>query len=930
MEFNSIDVLSFLEIIGANANFSRKCQKLLKWYCKSFSCYAAKVYFIKGETCANDSLTILNEDMLKRHSQYIKTDSKDHRDNKENKTIKTDKKIISERIDSYFSGYFINTKYSPSKSKTLYMQDCLDGFCFGAIGGTLKKYNEDFVICLMTKEQLSTEAISWLYVLKDILLQALELDRATEYLEDRETWYDDINLILSKEISAQEKIIHILEYAKKKINIPYSLIDKIEVDTNRASTYLSDYAISSDKEIENKFLFSSQSVEKFIAYYPYKLKKPFYYHDDKYSILNSELSENEIKAYFGIHIITESEIAYILSFFSFTEKETPFTNKEIEFIKFCTEMLKELVVLNEREKVQEYEQIKNDNILNNIKEGVVVFDGYGLVKYMNQVAQTMTGYVFENDSRNPVKLKDVVKVANRSTNIPLFVEVEALQNSMPQETSETTTPFTGAIDLIRTNGDKLAVDITANQIYKDSKFYGTNLILRDITDARVLEDKLEFHTKYDMLTGFIKREAFEDVLRGVIGALEYSSHKYYLLYIDIDNFMVVNDKFGHLAGDKLLAEVSAVLRGNLENRATIARIAGDEFAALIETYSLDGVKNVASKIISDCKLIDFKVDKNTFPISVSIGISEVEKGQKDVAKLMLQANSACRSAKTLGKGELKVCDEDDVKKAIIRHDEIRWLYELDNAYVDDRIKVFHQKIDPISKRADKNLVLVEILMRMEDTKGSLVNPGLFVPLLERNNLMPKFDRYIVNYIFKNYDLICEFLYKKYSRDYNLNNPQYLFNINVSGTTINAEQFENFIIDMMNKYPNVPPSSICFEITETVAIESLAKAEQLITTLQEKNFKFALDDFGVGMSSFAYLKQLPVNYIKIDGKFINNINNDNIDQAIVETILKTANVLNIHTIAESVENEQIRRQLVRMGVEYGQGFHLNMPSKIEIK
>lgn len=897
MHSKEIDVFSFLNIVSNKSNFKNKYPEILRWYCDSFKFLASKVHFISG----HDNV-YLNNNIIYQNND------------------------LNPLIVSCFSKNIMSADLNDIlKDSKVYTNKNNDGFYFSSIAVNLKEHEESFLICFVSDVEPSAESINWLYVIRDIFNQSLDIEKKSDYILQKESWYEEVDHILSLDVGYENKILLVLNYAKKVLVMPYAVIDRIDLHDNKIVNYLLDDVIRKDRSIESKFKLSySNDLEGCISYYPYHLKRPFYYHDVSYTILDQDINNSVVKSYFGIQSFLSKTNVYIISFFSFDIRPVFFTSKEVDFVKYCSEVIKDLIALSEKEKQNRYENLKLENIISTIQEGVVVYDNKGILKYMNIVAQNMTGYI-EGTWVNK-SLCDILQIINLENGLPLFNEVRSLHDK-----NDVDNILLGkAVTLVRLDGTKLIVQITLGNHLDSDEALGYSLILKDITESKMLESKLEHHKKYDTLTGFINRDEFEDILLGALKSYEYNHKNYVLLYLDIDDFRVINDKFGHLAGDYLLKEISVVISNYFKREALISRIAGDEFAILIDFLNIKEVFDIANLMVEDCKNINFVWDGNSFPISVSVGIAEMNASHKNVTHLILEASSACQAAKKWGRGGVRICGDEDVKKALVRHDEIKWIYELDNAYNEDRIKVFYQKIDPITKNANYNLILVEILMRMIKVNGELVNPGLFIPLLERNNLMPKFDRYILNHIFKNFNLLTDYLKTKYFvASPQFSQPDFLFNINISGTTINEGNFVSYVLELTKLYPHVLPSQICFEITESIAIENLNKATNVVEELSKLGFQFALDDFGIGMSSFAYLKQLPVNFIKIDGKFIDNIHNDVIDQAIVEAILKTASILGMHTVAESVENEEIKLLLVKMGVEYGQGFHLNLPRKFDI-
>jgi len=385
-----------------------------------------------------------------------------------------------------------------------------------------------------------------------------------------------------------------------------------------------------------------------------------------------------------------------------------------------------------------------------------------------------------------------------------------------------------------------------------------------------------------------------------------------LLYLDLDQFKVVNDTCGHSAGDQLLQQVTSLITRRVRGTDIVCRLGGDEFGILLEECSLERAVEVADALrLGICEYRFFWQDA-AFDIGVSIGIVAMSEDSDSVASLLSAADVACYAAKDLGRNRLHVYQHGDAAE---RHAEMQWVSKVTKALEEDRLELFFQPIVPIGTNGDSR-GHYELLLRMRDAAGNIVAPNAFIPAAERYNLMPTLDRWVITETLR--DLAdCG----KGPRD-----QGYTLAINLSGTSLNDDSFLNFVLEELGRHPLVP-GAICFEITETAAISNLSRVAHFMTELKKQGCEFSLDDFGSGLSSFTYLKNLPVDYLKIDGHFIRNIMTDRIDQTMVNAITQVGNVMGIRTIAEHVESREVLDTLVSIGVEYAQGFFVAKPAPI---
>ncbi|MDJ0702275.1 MAG: EAL domain-containing protein [Leptolyngbyaceae cyanobacterium MO_188.B28] len=362
----------------------------------------------------------------------------------------------------------------------------------------------------------------------------------------------------------------------------------------------------------------------------------------------------------------------------------------------------------------------------------------------------------------------------------------------------------------------------------------------------------------------------------------------------------MNDTCGHAAGDQLLKQVASVLRSQVRESDTIARLGGDEFAAILYNCSLDSALGAAQDLLTSIQNFRFVWCDKSFTIGVSIGVVPCHPHQDSLADLMKAADTACYTAKNQGRNQVYVVQ--DTQQTLAQQSrEMNWIARIHQALETDQFCLFYQNIAPLQPKQETG-EHYEVLIRLRDTDGSLIPPMAFVPTAERYGLMRRIDRWVIHTLFETQGRHYR---QQHRRGQAQTNNRATYAINLSGETLNDEQFIEFLQTELHRY-QIPPQVLCFEITETAAISNLHRAKVLIEQLRNLGCRFALDDFGVGMSSFSYLKHLPVDYIKIDGAFVKNLLSNSVDAAVVKAIGQIAYAMGIATIAEFVEDEQVSR------------------------
>jgi len=443
------------------------------------------------------------------------------------------------------------------------------------------------------------------------------------------------------------------------------------------------------------------------------------------------------------------------------------------------------------------------------------------------------------------------------------------------------------------------------------------LVCEDITETYTLSEQLKYQAKHDALTGLVNRYEFERCLQELLNESRRNHSSHALLYMDLDQFKVINDTCGHDAGDELLRQLARLLKKYVTDNDTLARLGGDEFAVLLGSCDLQCATSVGQTLHRAITEYRFVWRDASFSINVSIGVVAIEHTTQDIATLLSAADTACYSAKEEGPKHVHVYHPDDVE-VLRRHREMGWIAKINKALEQDRFELYFQPIVPVNSdnpELEHSKLHYELLLRMRDEEGNIIKPRLFLPAAERYKTTPILDRWVV----------------KNALNILSSNPRHLekldtCSINLSGHSISDKDFLYFLQDQLLG-SGVSPSKICFELTETATIANLASATEFMEVLREQGCRFALDDFGTGLSSFEYLKNLPVDFIKIDGQFIRDVAIDPINYAMVRSINEIARVMSKRTIAEFVETEATLSTLREIGIDYAQGNVVSIPQPL---
>lgn len=442
--------------------------------------------------------------------------------------------------------------------------------------------------------------------------------------------------------------------------------------------------------------------------------------------------------------------------------------------------------------------------------------------------------------------------------------------------------------------------------------------LTDITEAHELSRQLSYEASHDALSGLINRREFEIRLQRALDSAQATGAVHAACYLDLDQFKVINDTCGHVAGDELLRQLAQLLQSRVRSNDTLARLGGDEFGLLLHDCSMPDAVTIANALLKAVEQYQFVWGASTFTVGASIGLVPLSSAFRRITQVLQAADAACYAAKDQGRNRVHVYQEDDAVVAQ-RHGEMQWVARVKQALHENRFLLEAQPIVAIHPDADQQRDApraYELLLRMREADGTIVPPGAFLPAVERYNLTQRVDRWVISHAL-HWLAANPVVTQRIARVY----------VNLSGDSLGDPQLQEFIRAMLAE-TRVAPTKIGFEITETAAIGNLTRANQLIGELRRLGCTFSLDDFGSGVSSFAYLKALTVDWLKIDGLFVGNIGHDRIDYEMVRSITDIGHVMGKKVVAESVESGVVLGQLKQIGVDYAQGLVLGAPGPME--
>ncbi len=544
--------------------------------------------------------------------------------------------------------------------------------------------------------------------------------------------------------------------------------------------------------------------------------------------------------------------------------------------------------------------------LHSIGDGVITTDARGRVEYLNPVAEKLTGWTTAAARGMPSTV--VFRIVEGATRLWAGSPVEACL------VGEKVVDMEGNTVLIGRDCHEYFIEHSAAPIQDhDGETLGSVLVFRDVSEQRRLNREMTYRATHDALTGLINRDEFERRLQLALVSAHKGMAQYALMYVDLDQFKLVNDAGGHAAGDRLLKQIVGIIGRVVRKDDTFARLGGDEFGLIVAHCSIQKAQDLAQQICREVDAFRFQLGIHRLHIGASIGLVPVDQRWPTTAPLLRAADSACYAAKVAGRNRVHTYFADDAVIESHRSD-MQWVRRIEEALDKEQFVLHWQKIMPLVH--DAAGVHGEILLRMVDDDGQLIPPGAFLPAAERFHMVSRIDRWVVLKIF-------EWMAAHSAEMSHIGTVA----VNLSGLSIADRDFHHYVLALIETF-DFDHHKLCFEITETAAITNMVDAKLFFESLRTYGVRFALDDFGSGVSSFGYLKNLPVDYLKIDGQFIRHLNDDRVDQATVRCIHEISKLTGKKTIAEFVETECVETLLREIGIDYAQGFLRHRPIALD--
>lgn len=555
------------------------------------------------------------------------------------------------------------------------------------------------------------------------------------------------------------------------------------------------------------------------------------------------------------------------------------------------------------------DELKRENrrlqlLLDSAGEGIYAVNRYGNCTFVNRAAQELLGY-----GRQQLLGRNIFELIHASGD-----DAQQASDPIEQVLSSGRPLKVEDITVRRRDGRVFHAEYSIYPLVQEGRLVGAICVFRDITKQRSLAMQLEYQSSHDTLTGLINRSELLIRINRALGSARAEGRTHALLFMDLDQFKVINDNSGHAAGDELLRNLASRFRQEIRRGDSLARLGGDEFGILLLNCDLEYAERIAAKFRDMVNACRFEWEGETYKLGVSIGVVPITAESRSAAAILSAGDTACYSAKDVGRNSIKLYRPDDTG-FLRRRGDMLWLGRINEAINEDRFQLYFQEIRPLQDSSEG--LSFEVLIKMQDEDGRIVEPGDFLPAAERANMTPQIDRWVIRHVF-------DWMERQGSA--RLGRLGHV-SINLSGHSLSDRGFLDFVVHEFDQR-GLPQGKLCFEVTETVAIANLINAQQIFSRLAEMGCLFSLDDFGTGMSSYGYLKNLPVDFVKIDGLFVRNLMQDNIDAKLVESITDIAHEMGIRSIAEYVENEQILERLKSIGVDYGQGYFIGQPQPLE--
>jgi diguanylate cyclase (GGDEF)-like protein/PAS domain S-box-containing protein len=545
--------------------------------------------------------------------------------------------------------------------------------------------------------------------------------------------------------------------------------------------------------------------------------------------------------------------------------------------------------------------------LDSLGEGIITTDVTGRIDYLNQAAEQIIGVPAVEALGKTIT--DIITLVDESDRRSLGDPVRQCLTTQIK-----VTVGKRGLMITRGGGDERSVELSVTPLKAHkSELSGTVIVVRDVSEVRGIARQMSYQASHDALTGLVNRREFERRLEESLEAAHANAAKHVLCYLDLDRFKQVNDTCGHMAGDGMLREVAALIKETVRDSDTVGRLGGDEFGLLLVGCPLDKARQIADDVVRKITDYRFVWKDKIFNIGVSVGLIELSRESGAPDELMSAADSACYVAKKQG-NHVHVYSARD--EAVARHrGEIQWLQRLQSALKENRFELMAQPIIATAPNATQGPALEVLLRLQDDTVPGGISPAEFLRAAERYRLMADVDRWVVQTA----------LTALGRGGIRLPSHRSLA-INLSGQTLGDPTFLEFVVDCLDR-TGVAPDQLCFEVTENSVITNIEHAQRFIGVLHGMGCHFALDDFGRGLSSFGNLKNLALDYLKIDGTFIRNLAADSVNQAMVAAMIKLARTLNFQVVAEQVEDGGALEAATRMGVDFVQGYHLGRPQPL---
>ncbi len=576
-------------------------------------------------------------------------------------------------------------------------------------------------------------------------------------------------------------------------------------------------------------------------------------------------------------------------------------------------MVMTFVDITERKKDQaDIERLNNQLslLLESTGEGIFGVDRELRCTFVNQAAARLLGY----QAADLLK-QNMFKMVHYNDDIN--DQIRCKDSLIYRCMSENRSLLSDDVVLLKNDGSTFPAQYSASPIIENGESIGAVVVFRNVAEARELATKMDYLATHDSLTDLYNRREFELRVQYLLDESDLGDSEHILCYLDLDQFKVVNDTCGHVAGDQLLRQLSGILSNKIRKNDTLARLGGDEFGLLLSHCNIKSGLKIIEEVLHAVNDFRFVWEDKIFSVGVSVGMTVINSRTEKVGIALSEADAACYIAKDSGRNRVHIYEKDN---ADIAHSigEMRWVSVINSALDENLFSLHCQSIvsiEALKRKTADFCAHFEVLLRLQDEQGDYLPLGAIIPAAERYGLMGKIDTWVVRNTFK---WLVEHPVEFERID--------ICAINLSAPSLNDKSFLKNLCAQLDEWA-IPGNKICFEITETAAVSNLKQAVHFIKTLKEYGCQFALDDFGSGMSSFAYLKNLPVDFLKIDGHFVRDIASDRIDAAMVEAVNKVGQMMGIKTIAEFVENDEIFEILDSIGVDFAQGYAVAKPVPI---